>query len=140
MSSERSGLSIYLLASHVCLQPASAGLQPANCIVGDIDSISQRLDDQSKQTTVLAPLNSALSKLPRKPWEDPEDYNAMGAEAYKGGEGEDRATRNLRRFVEAHTIPVSPWKEGEKVQSLRGETIWWETKDGKKIVSEPSAD
>lgn len=110
-------------------------VQAADRVLGDINSISERLDDQSKQTTVLAPLNSALTKLPRKPWEDPEDYNAMGAEAYKGGEGEDRATRNLRRFVEAHTIPASPWKEGEKVQSLRGETVWWEMKDGKKVVS-----
>ena len=109
-------------------------VQAADRVLGDINSISERLDDQSKQTTVLAPLNSALTKLPRKPWEDPEDYNAMGAEAYKGGEGEDRATRNLRRFVEAHTIPASPWKEGEKVQSLRGETVWWEMKDGKKVV------
>lgn len=63
----------------------------------------------------------------------------MGAEAYKGDEGEDRATRNLRRFVEAHIVPESPWKEGEKVQSLCGETVWWESKDGKKLVSLPNA-
>ena len=101
---------------------------------GDIDSISQRLGDSKTQTTVLAPLNSALQKLPRKPWEDPEDYNAFGTEAYEGSKGEDRATRNLRRFVEAHILPVGSWEEGKKVQSLRGETLWWENKDGKKIV------
>lgn len=33
----------------------------------DIDSISKRLNDNSQNTTVLAPLNSALQKLPRKP-------------------------------------------------------------------------
>ena len=102
--------------------------------LGDIDSISKRLNDPNQRSTVLAPLNSALKDLPRKPWEDPKDYNAMGVEAYKGDEGEDRATRNLRRFVEAHIVPVSPWKEGEKIQSLHGETVWWEMKEGKKIV------
>ncbi|KAG8527161.1 uncharacterized protein KY384_008591 [Bacidia gigantensis] len=100
----------------------------------DVNSISKRFDDSDKTTTVLAPLNSELKKLPRKPWEDPEDYNSLGAEAYKGSEGEDRATRNLRRFVEAHIIPASPWEEGKKVESLRGETVWWEKKDGKKLL------
>lgn len=102
---------------------------------GDVDSVSKRLEDQSQRTTVLAPLNSQLQKLPRKPWEDPEDYETLGAEAYEGNDGEKRATRNLRRFVEAHTIPASPWKEGEKVDSMRGEKVWWESKDGKKVVS-----
>ena len=31
-------------------------------------------------------------------------------------------------------MPVSPWKEGEKVESLGGGTVWWESKDGSKIV------
>ncbi|MDI1488186.1 MAG: hypothetical protein OHK93_007460 [Ramalina farinacea] len=100
----------------------------------DVDSVSKRLEDQSERTTVLAPLNSQLQKLPRKPWEDPEDYETLGAEAYEGNDGEKRATRNLRRFVEAHTIPASPWKEGEKVDSMRGEKVWWESKDGKKVI------
>ena len=100
----------------------------------DIDSISRRLDANDQNTTVLAPLNSELQKLPRKPWEDPEDYNELGANAYQGQSGEDRAQRNLRRFVEAHTLPVSPWKEGEKVNSIGGGKLWWEEKDGKKVV------
>ena len=100
----------------------------------DIDSISKRLDTNDHNTTVLAPLNSELQKLPRKPWEDPEDYNELGANAYQGQSGEDRAQRNLRRFVEAHIIPVSPWKEGEKVGSIGGGKLWWEEKDGKKMV------
>jgi len=58
----------------------------------------------------------------------------MGTTAYEGSAGEDRATRNLRRFVEAHSIPVSPWEEGDKVKSLRGDEQWWETQDGKKMV------
>jgi hypothetical protein len=72
--------------------------------------------------------------LPRKPWEDPEDYNHLGADAYAGEKGEERAHRNMRHFVEAHVVPTSPWKEGEKVESLAGGKIWWETKNGVKMV------
>lgn len=101
---------------------------------GDIETISRRLDDNSQNTTVLAPLNSELQKLPRKPWENPKDYNSLGEQAYEGASGEDRAHRNLRRFVEAHVVPVSPWKEGEKVDSIGGGKVWWELRDDKKIV------
>ena len=100
----------------------------------DIDTISRRLDDKAQNTTVLAPLNSEIQKLPRKPWEDPKDYATLGENAYDGKDGEDRAHRNLRRFVEAHIIPVSPWKESEKVESLGGGKVWWECKGEKKVV------
>ena len=103
----------------------------------DIDTISKRLIDEKQNTTVLAPLNSALQKLPRKPWEDPEDYSALGENAYKGQSGEDRAHSNLRRFSEAHIVPVSPWKEGEKVETLGGGKVWWESKDGDRMVCIP---
>lgn len=72
--------------------------------------------------------------MPRKPWEDPKEYNALGADAYKGDDGEDRAHKNLRRFVEAHVVPVSPWKEGEKVEAVGGGKVWWEEKQGTKVV------
>jgi hypothetical protein len=101
----------------------------------DIEPVAKRLEDGSRNTTVLAPLNSAVKALPRKPWEDPRDYAALGMNAYAGSDGEDRAHRNLRRFVEAHIIPTSPWAEGEKIESLGGGKIWWETKNGKKTVS-----
>ncbi|KAI1384126.1 uncharacterized protein F4822DRAFT_418793 [Hypoxylon trugodes] len=102
----------------------------------DIESISSRLDDSSKNSTVLAPRNSAVDQLPRKPWEDPKDYEALGANAYEGGDGQDRAHRNLRRFVEAHVVPFSPWPENEKVKTLLDgdREIWWETKDGVKTI------
>ena len=100
----------------------------------DIDNISKRLGDNAVNTTVLAPLNSEIQKLPRKPWEDPKDYEELGANAYGGSDGEGRAHRNLRRFVEAHVVPVSPWKEGEKVDAVGGGKLWWENKDGKRTV------
>ncbi|RDW73097.1 hypothetical protein BP6252_07004 [Coleophoma cylindrospora] len=100
----------------------------------DITSITQRLEDSTQNTTILAPINSAITALPRKPWEDPEDYDNLGNQAYEGEEGEERARRNMRRFVEAHVVPVSPWKEGDKVKTLAGAEIWWESKDEKKFI------
>lgn len=96
----------------------------------DIESVSKRLDSTDQNSTILAPLNSAITSLPRKPWEDPRDYGALGADAYAGKDGEDRAQRNLRRFTEAHIIPDSPWKEGQKLETMGGSKIWWEKKDG----------
>ncbi|KAF4635161.1 hypothetical protein G7Y89_g2939 [Cudoniella acicularis] len=100
----------------------------------DFANINQRFEDSSLNATILAPINSAIMALPRKPWEDPKDYDQLGADAYEGGDGEDRAHENLRRFVEAHVVPVSPWKEGEKVTTLAGGQIWWESKGGAKII------
>jgi hypothetical protein len=99
----------------------------------DFDTVSKRLNDKTVNTTVLAPLNSAINALPRKPWEDPEDYERFGkVEAYKGQSGEERARKNLQRFVEAHLVPVSPWKEGVEVETVGGGKLSW-TKNGDKI-------
>lgn len=104
----------------------------------DIDPVSKRLDNSGLNTTILAPLNSAISDLPRKPWEDAREYAALGEGAYEGKGGEDRAHNNLRRFTEAHVVPVSPWKEGEKVKSLGGEEVWWEReKEAEGVVVMP---
>jgi len=104
--------------------------------VRDIESASQRLDDSSKNTTVLAPLNSAIERLPRKPWEDPRDYGALGPNAYEGEDGQDRANQNLRRFVEEHMVPMNPWPEGKNAKAIGDDqTIWWEDKNGIKVVS-----
>ncbi|KAI1497169.1 hypothetical protein F5X99DRAFT_397753 [Biscogniauxia marginata] len=102
----------------------------------DVASISNRLDSSSQNSTVLAPLNSAVDKLPRKPWEDPKEYEAFGTNAYEGDDGQSRAQRNLRRFVEAHVVTMSPWPENEKAKTLLDgdREIWWEVKDGIKVL------
>ena len=105
----------------------------------DIEAISRRLDDNTQNTTVLAPLNSEIQKLPRKPWESPKDYDTLGENAYNGADGGDRANSNLRRFLEAHIVPVSPWEEGEKIATLGGTTVWWESKGGQKKVGQISS-
>ncbi|KAF2764757.1 hypothetical protein EJ03DRAFT_281389 [Teratosphaeria nubilosa] len=100
----------------------------------DVSTVSDRLDTSSLNTTVLAPSNSAIQALPRKPWEDPDEYQEYGTNAYSGQAGEDRATRNMRRFTEAHIVPTAPWKEGEKAKTMGGGEVWWEEKEGRKVV------
>ncbi|KAI0414916.1 hypothetical protein F5X98DRAFT_348170 [Xylaria grammica] len=97
-----------------------------------VEVVANRLDNSAVNSTVLAPLNSAIDKLPGKPWEDPNEYNALGATAYDGDEGRERAQRNIRKFVEAHVVPLSPWRENERSRSLLDgdREIWWEKKDG----------
>lgn len=99
------------------------------------ESTSSLLADPSARTTVLAPLNSAVDSLPRKPWESPADYRALGSQAYDGTGGQDRANKNLLRFVEAHLVAQSPWPRGEKAKTLAGREIWWEEEsDGQRVV------
>ncbi|EFQ25511.1 hypothetical protein CGRA01v4_02485 [Colletotrichum graminicola] len=101
----------------------------------DVESASRRLDDQARNTTVLAPLNSAVEKLPRKPWEDPKDYQKLGENVYEGDDGRDRAQKNIQRFVEAHMVAMSPWPENEKAKTMGDDRdIWWENKHGTKFI------
>lgn len=91
------------------------------------------LSSFSINTTVLAPLNSAIEALPRKLWEDPREGGA--AAAYQGEQGQERAKANLKRFVEAHLVGVSPWEEGQKGETVGGRKLWWETReDGRRVI------
>ena len=129
---EKSSAYSSLLISDVIARNQKIGI--FSSFTRDIDSVSSRLESSKLNTTILAPDNTAMQKLPRKPWEDPEDYQKLGTEAYAGDDGQNRAQENLRRFVEAHIVPSSPWKEGDKVKTLAGSEVWWESKDGKQYV------
>lgn len=104
-------------------------------LIRDIDDVAGRLDNAGQNATVLAPDNSVMRSLKRKPWEDPEDYDTFGTSAYDGTAGEDRARKNLERFVHRHIVPESPWEEGKKLKTLAGNEIWWESKGRQKKVS-----
>lgn len=65
---------------------------------------------------------------------DTDDYQRLGSAAYHGADGESRAQKNLQRFIEAHIVPGSPLKVGEKTQALAGNTVWLEETDGKNYV------
>ncbi|KAG6059452.1 hypothetical protein E4U17_006281 [Claviceps sp. LM77 group G4] len=90
-------------------------------------SLAALLADLSSNLTVLAPLNSAIDSLPRKPWEGSSDDS-------DGADGPDRASRNMDSFVRAHLLGVAPWREGQKVKTLGGREIWWEGRAGVRIV------
>lgn len=114
--------------------PKTQGINIFASLTRDFDNVASRLNDSSKNVTVLAPRNSAVQALPHKPWEDPEDYEKFGdVNAYSGQQGQDRAKRNLQRFVEAHVIPASPWRQGEEAETLGGGKLKW-TKEGDKIL------
>jgi hypothetical protein len=106
----------------------------------DVSSVTSRLESQAPtdNTTLLAPLNSVMTHLPRKPWEDrPSDTSGVSA-----ARDEDKAAENVQRFVEEHVVPVSPWKEGKagKIKTLGGGELWWEMRDdGRKRVIMPGA-
>lgn len=129
------GVSTGVILSDVVGKPQSIAIFSG--LTRDIDTIADRLDNAGQNTTVLAPENGAMRNLKRKPWEDAQDYEAFGKSAYEGSAGEDRAHKNLRTFVESHVIPQSPWGEGEKVKTLAGNEIWYESKDGKTKVRFP---
>jgi len=100
----------------------------------DISTVTSRLESTKPEdnTTLLAPLNSAMQALPRKPWEDrPGDDTGVRAER-----NEDKAAQNLQRFVEEHVVPTSPWREGMqgKIKTLGGQELWWEEVDGRQII------
>ncbi|PKY07056.1 hypothetical protein P168DRAFT_324510 [Aspergillus campestris IBT 28561] len=117
--------------------PKTRGINIFASLTRDFESIEAHLNNTSKNATVLAPRNSAIQALPRKPWENPDDYNQYGeAQAYEGQAGQDRARKNLERFVGAHIVTTSPWKEGEEAKTLAGEKLSWK-KDGDKIYIQP---
>lgn len=113
--------------------PKTRGINIFSSLTRQFESVEGRLNDSSRSVTVLAPRNNAIQDLPRKPWENPDDYEKFGEiKAYEGDEGQDRAKRNLERFVSAHIVLQSPWKEGEEVETLGGDKVKWK-KDGDKI-------
>ncbi|KAL4925478.1 uncharacterized protein BDV17DRAFT_183004 [Aspergillus undulatus] len=118
--------------------PKTRGINIFASLTRQFESVESRLSDASQNVTVLAPRNSAIQDLPRKPWENPDDYEQFGEmKAYEGDEGQERAKRNLERFVFAHVVKQSPWKEGEEAETLEGDRVKWR-KDGDKIYIEPS--
>ncbi|EFR02146.1 FAS1 domain-containing protein [Nannizzia gypsea CBS 118893] len=102
----------------------------------DDENISNRLDNDSQDTIVLAPNNVAVQGLPHKPWENPSEYATFGVQnAYEGESGKKRANQNLEKFISAHLIPQGSWEAGKEIQTLGGGKIFWEEKDGKKYVA-----
>lgn len=128
--------------STVRLSDILPSIRSVNAFAGfirDVGAIARRTEDRTSNTTVLAPQNKIIAGLPNKPWEDDNDYNQIGTDAYEGVDGQQRADSNMQRFIERHIVLKSPWAEGEKVRTAAGQTIWWEVKDGKRTVCQASS-
>ncbi|PYH41207.1 uncharacterized protein BP01DRAFT_306324 [Aspergillus saccharolyticus JOP 1030-1] len=117
--------------------PKTRGVNIFASLTRQFESVDARLGDAAHNVTVLAPRNGAIQDLPRKPWENPDDIARFGeAQAYEGKDGQDRASRNLERFVKAHVVATSPWREGEEAETLLGDKLTW-SRAGDKIRIQP---
>lgn len=89
--------------------------------------------DAKKRFVVLAPQNSAIVALGRKPWDDrPDDTDSR---RFQGQGGEDRAQENIMRFVQAHILTAERFDEGDRATNLLGEKLYWKRDaDGKKRI------
>ena len=97
-----------------------------------------RLADQSVNSTLLVPRNSALQTLPRKPWEDKSNDEQITKHGSKdlfwNKETEDKAKKNLEEFVAGHIITKYPIQEGKDLPTLTGSTLSYKVKGGEKYI------
>ena len=57
----------------------------------------------------------------------------------EGEVGMERARNNIEKFVGryigvAGKGNMEEWQEGQRIKTVEGEEVWWESKDGKKVV------
>ena len=91
-------------------------------------------------STLLAPRNSALQSLHRRPWED-EDEDEGSQVIRHGSKGdlssqeiEDKARQNVEQFVAGHVITNSPIQPDIELETLRGTKISYTIKSGEKFI------
>jgi uncharacterized surface protein with fasciclin (FAS1) repeats len=97
-----------------------------------------RLADDSTNSTLLAPTNSALQTLPRKPWEDKAEDGQVTRHGSKNSfwnkEAEDKARKNIEEFVASHLVTKYPIEEGKQLPTLKGTYISYKVKGGEKFI------
>jgi hypothetical protein len=94
------------------------------------------LSDESVNSTLLVPQNSALQTLPRKPWEEDEEGPVVAdKDVLWDQEAEDKARKNVEDFVASHLITKYPIQEGADLPTLRGTTLSYKLKGGDKYIN-----
>ncbi|ORY80357.1 hypothetical protein BCR37DRAFT_381025 [Protomyces lactucae-debilis] len=89
--------------------------------------VMQRLQDDTKQTLILAPLNAAIIALPQKPWISMDSASGSGSkEASSAQRNEENAEANIARFVKQHVVAQYPLTAGVRVPTMNGGSIWFE--------------
>lgn len=107
--------------------------------IREVDSVYERLSNESKKSIVLAPQDSSLVDLLRKPWESLDDYAEFGVQSYEGKAGKDRADKNLQRYVKEHVVDSGFMTQDSKYENLNGNPVWYEIlKDGNEKYLHPS--
>jgi uncharacterized surface protein with fasciclin (FAS1) repeats len=95
------------------------------------------LANESLNSTLLVPRNSALQTLPRKPWQDDDGDDPRivdGNDALWSKESEEKAARNVETFVASHLITQSPIHEGKQLPTLTGSFVSYSIKRGQKYI------
>ncbi|KAK9472947.1 uncharacterized protein V1510DRAFT_415620 [Dipodascopsis tothii] len=99
-------------------------------LVRQIEDLMLRLQDPEAETVVLAPSNTAMQALSRKPWEDEE-----GAVRQSPTDEERHAMENIRKFVMSHVISSGRLEHpGEHLGCDQGFEIWYEEESDKRYV------
>jgi hypothetical protein len=98
-------------------------------LLRDVDDVYDRLSDESQQTMVLAPQDSAMVQLQRKPWETLNDFETFGQKPYEGDDGKERADKNLKRFVKEHVLDTGFMSENTAVKNLNGGSVWYDVEN-----------
>ncbi|KAK9464393.1 hypothetical protein V1512DRAFT_244266 [Lipomyces arxii] len=101
-------------------------------LVRQVEDLMYRLQDPSLDTLVLAPTNTVMQSLKRKPWED-----EVFVERSSPMDEERRAMENISRFVLSHVVLGYGFdKPGEKKTCGAGASeLWYENnRDGRSFV------
>ncbi|KAK9379673.1 uncharacterized protein V2V93DRAFT_373315 [Kockiozyma suomiensis] len=99
-----------------------------------VENLMYRLQDPSLDTLVLAPTNTVMQNLPRKPWEDAPEAEPMSPNAGPHGE-ERRALQNIERFVLSHVVFGYGFHQPkQKSKCGTGASDLWYEKSGANVV------
>jgi uncharacterized surface protein with fasciclin (FAS1) repeats len=97
-----------------------------------------RLADDSVNSTLLVPTNSALQTLPRKPWEDKAGDGRITRHGSKdlvwNEEAEEKARKNIEEFVAGHLVTKYPIEEDKQLPTLKGTFVCFKVEGGEKFV------
>ena len=96
--------------------------------------IAERLQDSSKYTIVLAPSNTAIMAMERKPWQDADP--ASKAPLLTAEDKDTRASDNIARFIKSHIVALdsASWKADVKKHNLLGQPLWYATNDNQRSI------
>jgi len=109
-----------------------------------VAEVQQAFASQDSDLVVLAPTNPAIVALPRKPWHDTDqslDILPIQEDRFRndGAKSDERASENIRNFVEAHIVSGGAFKQKQSGETLLGNRLTWREVDGVKRIFRSSS-